>query len=153
MPGLNLSPDGLSFEKLPAEIRQSSAIGAEVRLPVSMPILKLDALTEDDKSALRRALFHNQVVVIKNQQGIDPKVLPQLAKIFDETASDVHSAGEKAVSNPKNILSAYKAGRLPVAPQVGIIGSGTFSDYEGIQQLEVIHLVSTADTTISKIRM
>lgn len=141
MPGLNL-PTGISFEKLGSELRQSSAIGAEIHLPSSMPILEVGSLTENDKSTLRQALFHHQVVVIRNQGGIEPAVLPQLAKIFDPTASDVHSAGEKAVSNPKNILSAYKAGRIPRAPQVGIIGSGTFSDYEGIEQLEVIHLVS-----------
>jgi hypothetical protein len=58
-----------------------------------------------------------------------------LRKVFDPNATDIHSAGEKAVSNPKNILSAYKAGRKTRAPQVGIIGSGKFQDYEGIKEL------------------
>lgn len=95
-----------------------------------------------DKATLRKALFENQVVVIREQKGIDPTALPKLAKIFDPNASDIHSAGEKPVSNPKNILSAYKAGRIPRAQQVGIIGSGEFHDYEGIKELEVVHLVS-----------
>ena len=131
----------LTFNLLPDEIRQSSAIGAEVQLPPGMPLLDLDRLTDNDKDTLRKALFENQVIVIRKQKGIDPTVLPKLAKIFDPNASDIHSAGEKAVSDPKNILSAYKAGRIPRAPQVGIIGSGKFQDYEGLKELEVVHLV------------
>lgn len=131
----------LTFSLLPENIRQSSAIGVEVQLPSGMSILDVNKLTESDKNALRKALFENQVIVIRQQKGIDATVLPQLARIFDPHASDTHSAGEKAVSDPRNILSAYKAGRIPKAPQVGIIGSGIFHDYEGLERLEVIHLV------------
>lgn len=109
---------GLSYAPLPYQVRQESCIGAEIKLPEGMSILDVEALTEGDKDNLRRALFRNQVVVIRNQAGIDATVLPKLAKVFDPTASDVHSAGEKAVSDPKNILSVYKAGRIPKAPQV-----------------------------------
>ncbi|KAK4870436.1 hypothetical protein LT330_004784 [Penicillium expansum] len=136
-------PTSLTFDLLPDEIRQSSAIGAEIQLPPGMPLLDLDRLTDYDKDTLRKALFENQVIVIRKQKGIDPTVLPTLAKIFDPNASDIHSAGEKAVSDPKNILSAYKAGRIPRAPQVGIIGSGKFQDYEGLKELEVVHLDHT----------
>ncbi|CAK7215110.1 hypothetical protein SCUCBS95973_002367 [Sporothrix curviconia] len=135
---------GLWFEPLPADIRKQSGIGAEVHLGASSPpVLDLATLTEADKDTLRQALFENQVIVLRNQAGIDPKTLPALARIFDPTASDIHSAGEKAVSDPRNILSAYKAGRLPCAPQVGIIGSGTFQNYRGITELEVVHLDHT----------
>ncbi|PYH95625.1 alpha-ketoglutarate dependent xanthine dioxygenase [Aspergillus ellipticus CBS 707.79] len=134
---------GLNFKLLRPEVRQDSAIGAEIHLPEGMSVLDLDRLTESDKHTLQQALFENQVVVIKNQKGIDPTVLPKLAGVFDPTTSNIHSAGEKAVSDPKNILSAYKAGRIPRAPQVGIIGSGRFRDYEGLDELEVIHLDHT----------
>jgi hypothetical protein len=137
------SSQSLSFQQFPADLRQDSAIGAEVKLPSGMPILDLDRLTEEDKEALRQALFQNQVIVIRNQTGIDPTVLPKLAEVFDASAAGIHSAGEKAVSDPRNILSAYKAGRLPRAPQVGIIGSGKFENYEGLPSLEVVHLVCT----------
>ncbi|KAJ5157222.1 uncharacterized protein N7482_008322 [Penicillium canariense] len=125
---------------LPKNIRQSSAIGAEIQLAPGMPILNVEELTRKDEDTLRQALLKNQVVIIK-QKGIDPTVLPKLAKIFDSNATDIHSAGENAVSNPRNILSAYKTGRIPRAPQVGIVGSGRFQDYEGIKELEVVHLV------------
>ncbi|KAJ5817874.1 hypothetical protein N7447_007882 [Penicillium robsamsonii] len=138
-----LESTSLTFDLLPDEIRQSSAIGAEIQLPLGMAMLDLDRLTDNDKDTLRKALFENQVIIIRNQKGIDPTALPKLAKIFDPNASDVHSAGEKAVSDPKNILSAYKAGRIPRAPQVGIIGSGKFQDYEGLKELEVVHLDHT----------
>jgi hypothetical protein len=140
----------LTFDLLPDEVRQSSAIGAEVHLPPGMPMLDLERLTERDKETLQEALFRNQVIVIRGQKGIDPTVLPKLAKIFDPNASDIHSAGEKAVSDPKNILSAYKAGRIPRAPQVGIIGSGKFQNYEGLDELEVVHLVRPTRRYISQ---
>jgi hypothetical protein len=140
----------LTFDLLPDEVRQSSAIGAEVHLPPGMPMLDLERLTEKDKETLQEALFRNQVIVIRGQKGIDPTVLPKLAKIFDPNASDIHSAGEKAVSDPKNILSAYKAGRIPRAPQVGIIGSGKFQNYEGLDELEVVHLVRPTRRYISQ---
>jgi xanthine dioxygenase len=139
-----MSSSDLTFQLLPDDIRQSSLIGAQVNLPVDMNILDLEALSENNKDVLRQALFENQVVVIRGQKGIDPKVLPQLTKIFDPTATDIHSAGEKSVSDPKNILSAYKAGRIPRAPQVSVIGSGNFQNYEGIDYLEVVHLVRHA---------
>lgn len=132
----------LSVQLLPEDIRQSSRIGAEILLPSDQSILDLERLTEIDKETLREAIFDNSVVVIRNQQGINPAILPELTKIFDPSASDIHSAGAKAVSDPKNILSSYRAGRIPRAPQVGIIGSGTFKDYEGIPELDVVHLVS-----------
>ncbi|WYZ35462.1 hypothetical protein EsH8_X_000109 [Colletotrichum jinshuiense] len=143
MGSLTSPSERLSFERLPSNIRESSLIGAEVHLPQSMKILDTELLSAEDVSALRKALFENQVVVIRNQRGIEPKTLPQLTKLFDPTATDIHSAGEKAVSDPRNILSAYKAGRIPRTPQVGIIGSGKFQNYEGIDELEVIHLDHT----------
>ncbi|KAF5514836.1 putative dioxygenase [Colletotrichum fructicola] len=143
MGSLNSSSQGLSFTELPTSLRESSLIGAEVHLPSSMNLLDTDALSKEDIATFRKALFENQVVVIKNQRGISPETLPKLTKIFDPTATDIHSAGEKAVSDPRNILSAYKAGRIPRAPQVGIIGSGRFRNYEGVDELEVIHLDHT----------
>ncbi|KAK6078314.1 TfdA family Taurine catabolism dioxygenase TauD [Seiridium cupressi] len=108
-----------------------------------MPTLEIGRLTEQDKQTLRKALFEDQVIVIRGQKGIEPTVLPELAKVFNESAIGAHSTGEKAVSDSRNILSAYKAGRIPQAPQVGIIGLGKFQDYDGIPKLEVIHLDHT----------
>lgn len=133
--------NGLTYAPLGTDIRQDSAIGAEIKLPAGSPLLDLKSLSSADRESLCKALFENQVVVIRNQQGIDPKVLPELAKVFDESASDIHSAGVKAVSDPRNILSAYKAGRIPRAPQVGIIGTGKFENYEGLESLDLVHLV------------
>ncbi|KAK6082882.1 alpha-ketoglutarate dependent xanthine dioxygenase [Seiridium cupressi] len=117
-----------------------NAIEAEIKLPNDMPTLEIGRLTEQDKQTLRKALFEDQVIVIRGQKGIEPTVLPELAKVFNESAIGAHSTGEKAVSDSRNILSAYKAGRIPQAPQVGIIGLGKFQDYDGIPKLEVIHL-------------
>jgi alpha-ketoglutarate-dependent taurine dioxygenase len=75
-------PTSLTFNLLPEKIRQSSAIGAEIQLPLGMPILIPEDLNETDKETLRQALFEKQVVVIRKQKGIDPSALPKLAKSF-----------------------------------------------------------------------
>lgn len=111
----------LRVKLLPEIIRQSSMIGAEIILPNDTPILDLEKLSEADKHVLREAVFDNSVVVIRNQTGLDPEVLPELAKVFDKFASNLHSAGKKAVSDPRNILASYKAGRIPRAPQVRMV--------------------------------
>lgn len=119
MPHSEISNEAqLRVKLLPRDIRQSSQIGAEIILPSSTPILNLDNLSDIDKHVLREAVFDNSVVVIRKQHGINPEVLPELAKVFDKYASNLHSAGKNAVSDPKNILSSYKAGRIPRAPQV-----------------------------------
>lgn len=111
----------LTASLLPEDERRESMIGAEINLPYETPILDLDKLSKEDKQTLRQALFDNSVVVIRNQQGINPQILPKLAAVFDEHATNEHSAGKKAVSDPRNILSSYRAGRLPAAPQVSRI--------------------------------
>ncbi|KAF4125335.1 Alpha-ketoglutarate dependent xanthine dioxygenase [Geosmithia morbida] len=131
----------LTFCPVSHEICQSSSIGAEVNFPDETDTLNLDALSENDKGSLRKVLFNNQVIVIRNRMDIDPATFLHLTEVFDTTFTYILSAGGKSVSNCNNIISAYRAGRIPRAPQVSIIGSGRFDDYEGIDKLEVTHLI------------
>jgi hypothetical protein len=108
----------LSIKLFSEDIRQSSQVGAEIILPSDRPILDPAELSEADRYVLREAVFDNSVVVIRNQQGINPETFPELAKVFDKHATNLHSAGKNAVSDPRNILASYKAGRIPRAPQV-----------------------------------
>jgi hypothetical protein len=107
-----------------------------------MPLLDLDSLTDTDKDIFRRGLYDHNVLVIRSQAGLRPTVLPQLGKFFDETAGDLHSAGETAVKDPRNILAVNRATRIPCAPQVTVIGQGEFEGYEGIKKLSLKHVVS-----------
>lgn len=133
---------GLYVSPLPAELRKSSLVGAEVILPTGMRHLDFDALTDKDKAVFRDGLFNNGAIVIRNQQGLDPAVLPNIGKFFDETAWDIHSGGEKTVTDKKNILAQNRGARVPRAPQVSVIGKGKWVGYEGLPDLDLKHVVS-----------
>ena len=133
----------LEVVPLPVELRKETGLGAEVLLPPSMPLLDLSALTEEDRETLRNGLFTHQVLVVRDQQGIDPAMIPELAKIFDPTVRDIHSGGKDQVRDKKNILSQNNGSRIPRAPQVSVIGSGNTNGHEGIMDLDLKHVDHT----------
>ncbi|KAH9906293.1 alpha-ketoglutarate dependent xanthine dioxygenase [Xylariomycetidae sp. FL2044] len=128
---------------VPDSERKSSLLGAEVVLPSGMQHLDPDALNDADAQALREGLFRHGVVVVRNQQGLDPAVMPRIGKFFDATARDIHSGGDKMVTDAKNILSLNRGARVPRAPQVTIIGKGKFAGHEGIPELDLKHVDHT----------
>lgn len=97
--------------------------------------------TPADISILRQALHDNSVLVVRKQQGIDPLALEKLASIWDDDMINVHSAGKDQVRDPRSILSRNNGARLPAAPNVQVIGHGNFKDYEGIEEMNLIHVV------------
>lgn len=134
----------LRVEPLDTRLRKSSQIGAEVILPDTMNIFDPQALTQDDTDLLREGLFDHGVLVIRNQLGVDPQVLCDIAKLFDPQAQNVHSGGKTQITDPKNILSQNNCSRIQRAPQVSIIGQGRIEEYEGIPLLQLKHLVCGA---------
>lgn len=134
--------ESLRVTPLDASLRKDTALGAEVELPTSMKLLNPLQLSSDDRQRLQQGLFENGVLVMRNQDGIDPAVLPQLAKVFDPRAKDIHSGGAKQVTDKKNILALNNCSRIPRAPQVTVIGKGNTAGHEGIEDLELKHLVS-----------
>lgn len=139
--------EALRVEPLPAEVRRQSLIGAEVILPTGMRYLDPEALAEPDKKTLREGLFKHGVLVFRNQDGINPAIMPEIGKFFDETAWNIHSGGEKKMSNKKNILSQNRGARLPRAPQVTVIGKGKWTGHEGLDELDLKHVVSRPHRT------
>ncbi|KAK8066203.1 Clavaminate synthase-like protein [Apiospora hydei] len=69
--------------------------------------------------------------------------MPQIGRFFDETAWDIHSGGEKMVTDAKNILSQNRGARVPRAPQVSIIGKGKWTGYEELPDLDLKHVSHT----------
>ncbi|KAK8163465.1 alpha-ketoglutarate dependent xanthine dioxygenase [Phyllosticta citribraziliensis] len=138
-----MAPSPLRVVPLPDELRKSSQIGAEVVLPSGMRYLSLENLTEQEKTTLRDGLYQHGVLVVRDQLGIHPGVMPQLGKFFDETAGETHSAGRKMVTDKRNILSENRGARNPRATQVGIIGKGRFENVEGCLNLDLKHVDHT----------
>lgn len=100
-----------------------------------------DLITDEDRALLRNALYEHSVLVVRKQKGIDPNVLPKLAGIWDENVGVTHSGGAKMVKDENSILSRNGGDRIPRAPQVSVLGSGHFKDYEGIKDLKLRHVV------------
>lgn len=120
---------------------KDSKLGAEVLLPESDKLLSPTTLSEQDRATLRQGLFDHGVLIVRNQQGLNPRVLYEIAQLIDPQAGDIHSGGEKAVVDPKNILSKNNAARIPRAPQVVLIGQGRIEGHEGVPQLDLKHVV------------
>lgn len=131
----------LEVVPLSPALRKDTELGAEVLLPSSMPLLDAFALTTQDQEKLTAGLFEHQVLIIRNQAGNDPGILPQLARTFDPTLRDIHSGGRNQVTDESNILSQNNSSRIPRARQVSVIGSGNTNGHEGIYDLELKHVV------------
>jgi len=132
--------DPLRIQPLDAGLRRDTNLGAEVLLPSSMRLLDLHALSKSDKEALRKALFTHGVLVIRDQVGLEPTVLVELAKLFDPAPLDHHSGGAKQVTDPNNILSLNNCSRIPKAPQVTVIGKGRVDNHQGLSEINLQHL-------------
>ena len=148
MPSLtNPSSTNFHIRPLPAEISKKSTIGAEVlfneHTSIYPRLVTLESLLPDDIGLFRQALYDYSVLVVRDQKGIDPNVLPQLAGLWDVKIESTHSGGAKAVKDSRNLLAKNKAERIPRANQVTILGEGCYHGYEGIEKLELHHVVRT----------
>lgn len=134
----------LQIRPLPPDLRKSTSLGAEVILPESMTLFDPKSLSDAEKQVLHKAFFDNGVLVIRNQIGIEPQVLYDIADLLDPDHLPYHSGGQKQVTDLKNILSQNNCSRIPRAPQVTVIGSGHVKDYEGIEELDLKHLAQSS---------
>lgn len=130
----------LHIRPLPSEVRKSTLLGAELILPDTMSLFDPKSLSEAEKTTFRKAFFDHGVLVIRNQSGIQPQVLYDIADVLDPDHLPYHSGGQKQVTDTKNILSQNNCSRIPRAPQVTVIGSGDVKNYEGIDELHLKHL-------------
>ncbi|KAH7028929.1 alpha-ketoglutarate dependent xanthine dioxygenase [Microdochium trichocladiopsis] len=137
-----LPPSSTHFEirPLPAALRKETNIGAEMLLRGDQLFIDPDLITDDDRELLRTALYEHSVLVVRKQKGIEPSVLPRLARVWDDHAKSTHSGGAQMVKDKDNILSKNGGDRIPRAPQVSVLGSGHFKDYEGLPEVRLRHL-------------
>lgn len=140
----SIFPSSTNFEihPLPPTLRKDTGIGAEIVLR-HQKLIDPSVIDESDRTLLQQALFNHSVLVVRRQHGIDPNVLPKLAGVWDDKVKSIHSGGPTMVKDTNSILSRNGGDRIPRAPQVSILGSGTFHDYEGLPEINLRHVVST----------
>lgn len=124
----------LTITPLPSHLRKSTSVGALVTLPSSNPLLDLSLLSVYETALLRASLYEHGILVFRNQKGIPPSLLPEICKLFDPEALDMHSGGKDSVKDSKNILADNKAVRLEEEKMVSVIGKGNFrmSELDGL---------------------
>lgn len=91
---------------------------------------------ESDFTVLRRALYENQVVLIRGQQDLSPAAQYKLTKRFDPEAN-TYSHGSNKLDTRSVLHSDLKT--IPSAPQVQVIGSGHIASYEGLENITLKH--------------
>ncbi|KAJ5875857.1 uncharacterized protein N7529_001441 [Penicillium soppii] len=80
----------------------------------------VETMTDEDFDFLRRTLYENQVVVLKNQGKLSPHAQYELTRRFDPSAG-VYSHGKSI--DKRSVLHADLT-TIPSQPQVQVIGSG-----------------------------
>ncbi|KAJ5952337.1 uncharacterized protein N7479_010750 [Penicillium vulpinum] len=95
----------------------------------------IETMTDNDFDFLRRTLYENQVVVIKNQGKLSPRAQYELTRRFDPSAG-VYSHGKSI--DKRSVLHADLT-TIPHQPQVQVIGSGLVEEYEGLSNIRLRH--------------
>ncbi|CZT10892.1 related to Putative dioxygenase C576.01c [Rhynchosporium agropyri] len=96
----------------------------------------LGNLSEEDFQTIRGALYTSHVVVLKNQSTLTAKAQYELTKRFDP-ASESYGHG-KTLDAKRSILHPDLK-TVPRQPQVQVIGNGFFSEYEGLENIKLVH--------------
>ena len=85
---------------------------------------------------IRDALFHNQVLVFKNQGHVSPKAQFELTQRFDPKAD---SYGHGKTLDAKRSILHPDLKTIPHQPQVQVIGNGFVPEYEGLKNIQLRH--------------
>ncbi|KAJ5678865.1 hypothetical protein N7462_007109 [Penicillium macrosclerotiorum] len=113
----------------------SKSNGSRVDFGIELHGLEIKGMSEIDFEFLRRALYENQVVVIKNQLSLSPQAQYELTRRFDPSAG-VYSHGK---SIDKRSVLHRDLTTIPHQPQVQVIGHGFVREYEGLKNLQLRH--------------
>ncbi|KAE8136497.1 hypothetical protein BDV38DRAFT_293906 [Aspergillus pseudotamarii] len=102
--------------------------GSEVDFGVEIDNVDLEHLTDDEFTTIRDVLYHQHIVVFKNQQNLSPRAQYELTKRFDP---DTDNYGHKSTTK-------YFRG-LPCQPQVMLKGNGFLESYRGLENVTLRH--------------
>ncbi|KAI4594917.1 hypothetical protein KJ359_007440 [Pestalotiopsis sp. 9143b] len=109
--------------------------GSDIDFGAEVSGLDLENLADGDFELLRRALYENQVVVIRNQKQLTPKAQYSLTRRFDPE-TDIYSHG-KSIDKRSVLHADLKT--IPHQPQVQVIGHGHVASFEGLENIRLTH--------------
>lgn len=124
MPGILLSPVE------PPNPSSSVDFGA------TLSNVDVENLLDADFETIRDALYHNHVICIKSQAGLSPGAQAELTRRFDPTAL---SYGHGKTLDAKRSVLHPDLKTIPHQPEVQVIGNGFIPEYEGLQNVKLVH--------------
>ncbi|KAG0169965.1 hypothetical protein DFQ28_003336 [Apophysomyces sp. BC1034] len=98
--------------------------------------LDLEKLTDEDFKKLEEAVYTYQVVVVRNQGHLSPKIQCAVTKRFDPEADTYGHGGQHRA---KESVISRDLSPMPDAPQVQLLGHGVVKDYQGIAERKLSH--------------
>ncbi|KAE8385369.1 hypothetical protein BDV23DRAFT_176312 [Aspergillus alliaceus] len=110
--------------------------GSAVDFGAQIDNVDLEDLTNDEFSKIRDILYHQHIVVFKNQHGLSSKAQYELTKRFDPGAD--HYGHDNIIDGESTKLHGnFK----PVVhqPQVQVKGNGFVESYEGLHNIQLLH--------------
>lgn len=122
------------------DIENISGTASLLELDILCSLTRENPLTnrfaDADFDLIRTALYHNHLIVLKNQAGLSPRAQFELTKRFDPQ-SDNYGHG-KTLDAKRSVLHPDLK-TVPHQPQVQVIGNGYISEYEGLKDIKLVH--------------
>ncbi|HEY4185982.1 MAG TPA: TauD/TfdA family dioxygenase [Polyangia bacterium] len=111
--------------------------GSAVDFGADAGVLDLDHLTEVQFTELERAVLTHQVVVVREQQALSPRVQFELTRRFDP-AVKTYGHGNRLDIMKQSVLMQDLVS-IPEWPQVKLLGNGRVTEHEGIPEVQLHH--------------
>jgi len=121
---------GIQVHPIPKPTDSGVDFGVELR------DVDVEHLTDADFSLISTELYKNQVVVIKNQQGLSPEAQYEITRRFDP---DARGYGHGKTLDAKRSVLHPDLKTIPRRPEVQVIGNGLIPSYEGLENVKLRH--------------
>ncbi|KAL8740792.1 MAG: hypothetical protein Q9190_006538, partial [Brigantiaea leucoxantha] len=117
-------------------VRPVSVPSSNVDFGAVIENVDIEHLTDDELSLIRETLYRNHVVVLKNQANCSPRAQYELTHRFDPSAQGY---GHGKTLDAKRSILHPDLKTVPHQPEVQIIGNGFVPEYEGLQNIKLVH--------------
>ena len=111
--------------------------GSEVDFGAEVAPCDLGRLSDEDFATLERAVLTHQVVVVRQQADLTPKVQFELTRRFDPTTQTYGHGHDKELIRKSVLVQDLVS--IPGVPQVQLLGNGVVTGHEGIEEVALAH--------------
>jgi alpha-ketoglutarate-dependent taurine dioxygenase len=122
---------GILLDAIPPPSPSSS-----VDFGATLSSVDVENLSDAGLETIRDALYHNHVICVKSQAGLSPRAQAELTRRFDPPAL---SYGHRKTLDATRSILHPDLKTIPHQPEVQVIGNGFIPEYEGLQNVKLVH--------------